>query len=93
MQAQAARTAFFNERFKRSGIVIERAIARGKLHAGTDTRLALEDVCNPIYFRLFVSGDPITSAEIQLYATRAAQRAQVPDATVHECDTGVRGDS
>lgn len=75
-QAQAARTAFFNERFTRSGVIIERAIARGELPAGTDARLVLEDACSPIYFRLFVSGDPITRTEIGLYAARAAQRAQ-----------------
>ena len=39
-------------------------------------RLVLEDACSPIYFRLFVSGDPITPAEIGLYAARAAQRAR-----------------
>lgn len=75
-QMQVARTAFFNERFKRSGVVIERAIARGELPAMTDSRLVLEDACSPIYFRLFVSGDPITDADIRLFATRAAQRAQ-----------------
>lgn len=76
-QAQAARTSFFNERFKRSGVIIERAIARGELPADTNARLVLEDACSPIYFRLFVSGDPITNEAIRLYATRAAQRAQV----------------
>lgn len=76
-QAQAARTSFFNERFKRSGVIIERAIARGELPADTNARLVLEDACSPIYFRLFVSGDPITNEAIRLYATRAAQRAQM----------------
>lgn len=75
-QAQAARVAFFNERFQRSGVIIERAIARGELPAGTDARLVLEDACSPIYFRLFVSGDPVTGTEIRRYAERAAWRAQ-----------------
>ena len=63
--------AFFNERFQRSGVIIERAIARGELPAGTDARLVLETACSPIYFRLFVSGDPVTEAEIRRYAERA----------------------
>lgn len=74
-QIRAARVTFFNERFSRSRVVIDRAILRGELPAGTDARAMLEDVASPIYFRLFVSGDPITAEDISRYAIRAVQRA------------------
>ena len=73
--ALAAREAFWAERFRRSAAIVERAVARAELSPGTDARLLMEDASSPVYFRLLVTGQALTDADIELFATRAAQRA------------------
>ncbi|MFI6515748.1 TetR/AcrR family transcriptional regulator [Spirillospora sp. NPDC050679] len=66
------REAYFAERFRLSAVIVERAIARGELPAGTDARSVLEEACSPVYFRLLITGQPIEAADIRRFASRAA---------------------
>lgn len=73
--AVSMRRAFFNERFERSGEIIRRAVARGDLPKGADSRLILEDACSAVYFRLLITGDDISDDDLRLFAQRAILRA------------------
>ncbi|MCD0449293.1 TetR/AcrR family transcriptional regulator [Actinocorallia sp. API 0066] len=75
--ARAARDAFWAERFQRGAAIVERAVARGELPAHTDARLLLEDAASPVYFRLAVTGRAVGRADLELFARRAAARAQL----------------
>lgn len=57
---QAVRQAqrdFFEERFRLSGVIVERAVARGELPTDTDPRRLLELAASTIYFRLLFAGE------------------------------------
>ncbi|MFJ8695649.1 TetR/AcrR family transcriptional regulator [Streptomyces roseolilacinus] len=75
-ETRAARTAFWAERFRRSAAIVDRAVGRGELPPGTDARLLLEDTCSPVYFRVLITGEALTEADIALFARRATHRAQ-----------------
>ncbi|MFC7791020.1 TetR/AcrR family transcriptional regulator [Streptomyces cinereoruber] len=75
-EARAAREAFWAERFRRGAVIVDRAVERGELPPHTDARLLLEDACSPVYFRLLLTGETPTAAEIEMFACRAALRAQ-----------------
>lgn len=75
-EARGAREAFWAERYRRGAAITERAAERGELPRGTDARLLLEDACSPVYYRLLITGETVTDADIALFAQRAAQRAQ-----------------
>ena len=49
---------FWTERLALDGEIVERAIARGEIPAGTDPRTVIEAVLGPIYFRLLVTAEP-----------------------------------
>ena len=54
----AASHRFWTERLAIDGEIVERAIARGELPAGTDPRTVIEAVLGAIYFRLLVTAEP-----------------------------------
>jgi AcrR family transcriptional regulator len=62
---------------RRAAVVIERAIDRGELPAGTDPAAVLRALIAPVYFRLTVTGEPAgpaaadQAAQIALAAGRA----------------------
>jgi AcrR family transcriptional regulator len=62
---------------RRAAVVIDRAIDRGELPAGTDPAAVLRALIAPIYFRLTVTGEPVDpaaadqAAQIALAAARA----------------------
>jgi AcrR family transcriptional regulator len=66
-----ARVHFWNERFRISGEVLTRAMARGELPAACDTRLLMEMAVAPLFFRALVTGEVITDAEIMAIVERA----------------------
>ena len=66
-----ARQAFWTERFRRSSVIVVRAIERGELPNDTDPRLLLEQASSPIYFRLLATGDAIDREDLELFARRA----------------------
>ena len=73
----AVREAYFAERFRLSAAIVDRAVGRGELPPGTDARLLIEDACSPVYFRLLITGQPITADDIALFAARAANSARI----------------
>ena len=62
---------------RRAAVVIERAIERGELPAGTDPAPVFRALIAPIYFRLTVTAEPVDpaaadqAAQIALAAARA----------------------
>ena len=65
------RAAFWEERFRRSAVIVERAIQRGELAPGVDAYRFLEQAVSPIYFRRLVTGEPISRADIRRFAQQA----------------------
>ena len=53
----AANRRFWEERLGLDGEVVERAVARGEIPAGTEPRPVLEALLGPLYFRLLVTGE------------------------------------
>jgi AcrR family transcriptional regulator len=52
---------FWSERFSLVGGVIRRGIERGELPADTDTDFLLETIIGPLYLRLLVTAQPLTT--------------------------------
>ncbi|AQZ61975.1 Transcriptional regulator, TetR family [[Actinomadura] parvosata subsp. kistnae] len=53
---------FWPARFKASGVIFERAVARGELPAGTDPGFLLEMISGPLYFHWLMLGHPLDDA-------------------------------
>jgi AcrR family transcriptional regulator len=70
---QRAQAAFWDERFARSGALIERAVARAELPAGTDPRTVLETAASPIYLRSLFTSETITPEYINQVAYRTTR--------------------
>lgn len=72
-----ARRGFYRVRFAQAAPVVERAVARGELPAGTEPAELLKALMAPIYLRLLVTGEPLDdevadrAAAIALAAARA----------------------
>jgi AcrR family transcriptional regulator len=50
---------FWSRRMALSDVIVERAVARGEVAAGTDPRPVVEAVVGPIWFRMLLTGEPI----------------------------------
>jgi AcrR family transcriptional regulator len=70
------RKEFYKIRFKQAGIVVDRAIARGELPAGTDATEVLKTLVAPIFFRHVVHPEPIGDAVADQAARVALTAAQ-----------------
>lgn len=68
--ARIAQTRFWEDRFRRSGVVVERAITRGELPPSTDPRAVLEMAAGPVYFRTLFTVDAVTPAYLGETARR-----------------------
>ncbi|MER0240766.1 TetR/AcrR family transcriptional regulator C-terminal ligand-binding domain-containing protein [Streptomyces sp. HSW2009] len=68
---------FYRERFKRCGPLIERAVQRGEAPPGTDAAAVVSAVSAPLFFRLFITREPVDAidAERSALAALAATRA------------------
>lgn len=72
-----ARRDLFEYGPRRAAVVIERAVARGELPAGTDPAAVIRTLIAPIYFQLTVTAEPLDqaaadqAAQIALAAARA----------------------
>ncbi len=55
----AANGRFWAERLALDGVIVERAIERGEVAAGTEPRRVIESVLGPIHLRLLLTGEPI----------------------------------
>jgi AcrR family transcriptional regulator len=69
--------ALFDDRFRRAAPVVERAVERGELPAGTDPTELLKTLVAPIYFRLLCTGEQLdeATADDAVRITLAAARA------------------
>lgn len=65
------RRSFWADRQARTRIVVERAVERGELPAGTDPAPILEVLIAPIWFRLLVSGAPVDEESLDRWARAA----------------------
>jgi AcrR family transcriptional regulator len=70
---KVARTAFWNARFESAGTIVERAIRRGELPKGTNSRHVLEFAAAPLFYRTLVTGEPIGDADIKRVARQACR--------------------
>jgi AcrR family transcriptional regulator len=70
---------FWGSRHTAVGPLIERAIERAQLPVGTDPAALIAAIAAPLYFRLLISGEPLTpaSADTAAAAALAAARAGV----------------
>ena len=68
---------FWGSRLAAVGPLIERAVGRGQLPVDTDAAMLIAAIAAPLYFRLLVSGEPLTagSADTAAAAALAAARA------------------
>ncbi|WP_280233007.1 TetR/AcrR family transcriptional regulator [Nocardia cyriacigeorgica] len=74
MQNPAAATAlnaFFTARHDQSADVVRRAVARGELPAQVDAEAVIRCAVAPLYYRLFISHEPVTEDD----AANAARAA------------------
>lgn len=54
----AANRRFWSERLALDGVIVERAIERGEVVAGTEASRVIESVLGPIHLRLLLTGEP-----------------------------------
>ncbi|MEC3973740.1 TetR/AcrR family transcriptional regulator [Amycolatopsis sp. H20-H5] len=69
-QAAAALRGFYENRHARCTEIVRRAIDRGEAPTGTDAAEVIRSACAPIFYRLFISREPV-----DLKAARLAARA------------------
>ncbi|MFD0906022.1 TetR/AcrR family transcriptional regulator, partial [Actinomadura sediminis] len=70
--AASALQHFFARRHEQAAAVVERAAARGEVPPGTDAAEVVRTAVAPLYYRLFVTGEPLDEAA----ADRAAAAAR-----------------
>jgi AcrR family transcriptional regulator len=74
--AAASVHAFFLARHEQAASVVTRAVQRGELPAGTDPVEVVRATVAPLYYRHFITGDPIDAAVADRAATAAWGAAQ-----------------
>ncbi|WP_229928865.1 TetR/AcrR family transcriptional regulator [Kitasatospora xanthocidica] len=85
----AALHDFFATRHRQVAEVAERAVTRGELPVGTDGAEVVRAATAPLYYRLFVSGEPLDArtaeraADAAALAARAGLFTSVPEAPDH----------
>lgn len=72
----AALRAFFAARHRQAAEVAERAAARGELPARTDGAEVVRAATAPLYYRLFVTGEPLDARTAERAADAAALAAR-----------------
>jgi AcrR family transcriptional regulator len=61
----AANRRFWAERLALDGVIVERAIERGEVAAGTEPGRVIESVLGPIHLRLLLTGEPVDDAFLE----------------------------
>lgn len=64
--------AFWAHRLGLTGEIVERAVARGEVAAAVDVNLLLESLIGPLFVRLLLTGEPITTQIADAVAARVA---------------------
>ncbi|WP_067963969.1 TetR/AcrR family transcriptional regulator [Nocardiopsis trehalosi] len=80
-RAAEALRGFFAERHRRCAEVVARGVERGQLPVGTDPAEVVRTAVAPIYYRLFVSREPVdagTAARAAAAAVAAARAGALP---------------
>ncbi|WP_017572864.1 TetR/AcrR family transcriptional regulator [Nocardiopsis halotolerans] len=72
--AEALR-AFMTDRHARAAVLVTEAVARGEVPDGTDPVEVVRSAVAPVYYRLFVSREPVTREDLDLAARVAADAA------------------
>ncbi|HEY7144609.1 MAG TPA: TetR/AcrR family transcriptional regulator [Streptosporangiaceae bacterium] len=67
---------FWTARLTATAAIVERAVGRGELPAGTDPAPVLQAMAAPLYYRLLVTGDQLTQRDADLSAAAAAAAAR-----------------
>ncbi|MCX4794429.1 MULTISPECIES: TetR/AcrR family transcriptional regulator [unclassified Streptomyces] len=78
-RAAEALRGFYAERFARCEVIVARAVARDELDQRTDAGALVRAVASPLFFRLFITREPIDErlADQSVDAALAAARAGV----------------
>ncbi|WP_159941598.1 MULTISPECIES: TetR/AcrR family transcriptional regulator [unclassified Nocardiopsis] len=72
--AEALRV-FMVDRHERAAVVVAEAAARGEVPEGTDPAQVVRSAIAPVYYRLFVSREPVAPADLRLAARVTADAA------------------
>jgi AcrR family transcriptional regulator len=75
-EVAATGAGFWAGRLARTGVIVERAVARGELPAGTDPRLVIETLIGPLYVRLLLTGAPLDAGFADQVAALVARGAR-----------------
>jgi AcrR family transcriptional regulator len=75
-RAADALRAFYVDRHARSAAIVERAVARGEVPAGTDAVEVVRVASSPVFYRLFVSREDLTPRDAGIAAAAAAAAAR-----------------
>jgi len=67
---------FWAERLERTGVVVERAVARGEIPKGSDPNVIIEALIGPLYVRLLLTGEPIDATFADRVAALVAAGAR-----------------
>ncbi|MFV2175947.1 TetR/AcrR family transcriptional regulator [Actinomadura sp. LOL_016] len=67
---------FFARRHEQAAVVVERAAARGEVPPGTDAAEVVRTAVAPLYYRLFVTGEPLDRAAADRAAAAACTAAR-----------------
>ncbi|MFD6948898.1 TetR family transcriptional regulator [Nocardiopsis sp. TSRI0078] len=74
---------FMTDRHERASVVVTEAVTRGEVPEGTDPAQVVRSAVAPVYYRLFVSREPVARADLclaaRITADAAARGAFVPD--------------
>jgi AcrR family transcriptional regulator len=73
-----ANRAFWAKQFDLAGLIVDRAIERQEIPSGVDSRVVLEAIIAPIFFRLLLSRDKLDRRFIEHLAESAAAVASAP---------------
>jgi AcrR family transcriptional regulator len=66
---------FWAARLAAIGVIVDRAIGRGQLAAGTDAAALMHMIAAPLYYDLLVSREPVTAQDAELSASAALAAA------------------
>lgn len=72
-EVRSTRARFWEERFRRSGAIVENAARRGEIPPDTDAHPLLEMASSPVYFRTLLTDDPVDPSFIAFVAAHTAR--------------------
>lgn len=78
LSAAAAQSlhGFFATRHDQAAVVVRRAVERGELPADTDVTDVIRMAVAPVYYRLFITHEPVTARDAERAADAAAAAAR-----------------